>query len=72
MKQFIYVVDGIEFADTEAFGKAWKMAKEAAANAHTVIERYVVSGENIRHEIYFKGGVFNSTKYATKENVYIF
>ena len=62
----------MEAAAADAAGQASKMAKEAAANAHTVIERYVVSGENIRHEIYFKGGVFNSTKYATKENVYIF
>lgn len=69
MKKFIYDVAGVKFEDTEAFGKAWKEAKALAKEKHVAIYRTVIEE---RHEVYYKGGIFNSTKYATAENVEIF
>ena len=72
MKQFIYEVEGFEYTDTEAFGKAWKEAKAEAERLHAPITRTVIDGDKVREEAFFKGGIFNSIKYATAENIYIF
>jgi len=72
MKQFIYQVEGLEFSDTEAFGKAWKEAKATAARLHVPVYRLVVDGEKVREEVYYSAGFFNSTKYANKDNICIF
>lgn len=72
MKQFIYQVEGLEFADTEAFGKAWKEAKAVATRLHAPVYRLVIDGEKVREEVYFSAGFFNNIKYASKDNIYIF
>ena len=73
-KLFIYDVAGTEFADSVAFGDAWKQAKAKAKAEHVAIYRTVIKGDNedVRREVYYKGGVFNSIKYATADNVEIF
>lgn len=72
MKKFVYQVAGFEWEDTEAFGTAWKQAKAKAAELHAAVYRLVVKGEDVRQEVYYKGGCFNSIKFATTENVKIF
>lgn len=72
MKKFIYQVSNYEFADTEAFGKAWKDAKTKAIELHTAIYRLVIDDENMRQEVLYKGGVFNSVKFIREDNVEIF
>ena len=72
MKKFVYQVAGFEFVDTEAFGKAWKEAKAKATELHTAIYRLVIRGEQVRQEVYYSAGCFNSIKFETKENVKIF
>jgi len=71
-KKFIYDVAGYTFEDTEAFGKAWKAAKEKATTLHCAIYRTVRKGETERREVFFNGGCFNNVKYATSNNVMIF
>lgn len=72
MKQFIYQVEGFEYTDTEAFGKAWKEAKAEATRLHAPISRLVVDDNKVREEIYYKGGFFNHVKFATADNIHIF
>ena len=72
MKKFVYQVAGYEFVDTEAFGKAWKEAKAKAAELHTAIYRLVIKGEQVRQEVYYKAGCFNSIEFATADNMAIF
>ena len=72
MKRFVYDVMGFEFEDTEAFGKAWKDAKEVAKGLGVPIYRTVYDGEKERREVYYKGGCFNSIKFATADNVALF
>lgn len=71
-KKFVYQVAGFEWEDTEAFGKAWRQAKAKATELHAAVYRLVIKGEDIRQEVYYKGGCFNSIKFATPENVKIF
>lgn len=72
MKKFVYQVAGFEWEDTEAFGTAWKQAKAKAVELHAAVYRLVIKGEDVRQEVYYKGGCFNSIKFATTENVKIF
>ena len=55
MKKFVYEVAGIQFEDTEAFGKAWREAKALATEKHAAIYRNVISD---RREVYTTGGCF--------------
>ena len=71
-KMFIYDVAGYTFEDIEAFGKAWKAAKEKATALHCAIYRTVRKGETERREVFFKGGCFNDVKYADIHEVMIF
>ena len=71
-KKFIYNVAGYIFEDTEAFGKAWKTAKEKATALHCAIYRTVHKDETERREVFFKAGCFNNVKYATSDSVMIF
>ena len=71
-KIFIYDVAGYTFEDTEAFGKAWKAAKEKATALHCAIYRTVRKGETEHREVFFKGGCFNDVKYADVREVMIF
>jgi hypothetical protein len=71
-KMFIYDVAGYTFEDTEAFGKAWKAAKEKAAALHCAIYRTVRKSETERREVYYKAGCFNDVKYAGIHEVMIF
>ena len=71
-KMFIYDVAGYTFEDTEAFGKAWKAAKEKATTLHCAIYRTVRKGEAERQEVFFKAGCFNDVKYADIREVMIF
>ena len=71
-KKFIYDVAGNLFEDTEAFGKAWKAAKEKAAALHCAIYRTVRKGEKENREVFYKAGCFNDVKYATIHEVMIF
>ena len=72
MKEFFYYVNGTEFVDTEAFGKAWKEAKALATEEHTCITRTVVKGEEMYHEFFAKGGCFLNERFYEKERVKIF
>ena len=58
MKKFVYQVANYEFVDTEAFGKAWQEAKAKAAKLNAPIYRLVIKGENVRQEVFTKGGCF--------------
>lgn len=71
-QEFIYEVAGREFTDTEAFGTAWKEAKEVAKEEHCGIFRTVVSGDNLRYEFYAKGGCFLNEKFYTDAKLKIF
>ena len=71
-KKFVYQVAGFEFVDTEAFGKAWKEAKAKAAELHAAVYRLVIKGEQVRQEVYYKSGYFNSVDYMDGENVMVF
>ena len=72
MKKFVYQAAGWEFVDSEAFGQAWREAKAKAAELHTPVYRLVIKGEDVRQEVYYRGGCFNSIKFATEENVMVF
>ena len=71
-RTFEYRVNGTTFEDTEAFGKAWKDAKEMATAEHTYIERTIVNGNDIRYEFYAKGGIFLNERFMEVDKVYIF
>ena len=71
-KKFVYQVAGFEFVDSVAFGKAWKEAKTKATELHAAIYRLVIKGEEVKQEVYYKAGCFNSTKFTTADNVAIF
>jgi len=73
-KLFIYDVAGTEFTDSVAFGDAWKQAKAKAEAEHVAIYRTVIKGDNedAYREVYYKGGCFNSIRFATADNVKIF
>ena len=70
-KTFIYKVNGQEFTDNVAFGKAWETAKEVATKENAVITRTVVNGDNITHEFFAKGGCFLNDRFYDKEKVKI-
>lgn len=72
MKKFVYQVAGYEFVDVEAFGQAWKDAKAMASKLHTPIFRLVIKGENVKEQVYYKGGCFNSIEFMRDDNVKIF
>lgn len=72
IKEFFYNVDGTEFHDTEAFGKAWKEAKALATAEHKPIERTVVCGDKISYEFFANGGCFLNERFRTTENVKVF
>jgi len=72
MKKFVYQVAGFEFVDSVAFGEAWKEAKRVATAYHAAIYRLVIKGEDVKQEVYYKSGCFNSIKFATTDNVTIF
>lgn len=62
MKKFVYQVKGYEWADTEAWGTAWEKAKAKATELHAPVFRLVIKNGDVREEVYYKGGVFNTTK----------
>ena len=72
MKRFVYDVMGFEFEDTEAFGKAWKDAKEVATGLGVGIYRTVYNGETERREVYCKGGCFLPVEMVKPESVALF
>jgi len=72
MKEFIYNVNGTEFTDTEAFGKAWSAAKALAKSEHSAITRTIVTDSSICYEFYAKGGCFLNDRFYSKEKVKIF
>ena len=71
-KKFVYQVAGREFVDSEAFGQAWREAKAKAAELHAPVYRLVIKGEDVQQEVFYKAGCFNSTRFATADNVKIF
>ncbi len=72
-KTFIYHVNGADFVDTEAFGKAWKEAKAFAFENHTCITRTVIAKENdFRNEFFAKGGVFLNERFYEEGKAKIF
>jgi hypothetical protein len=72
MKQFIYQVKGFEFEDNTAFGTAWEQAKAKATELHCPIFREVIKGENVKRQVYYKGGLFNSIEFMREDNVKVF
>lgn len=72
MKKFVYQVMSFEFTDTEPFGKAWREAKEKAAELHAPVFRLVIKGGNVRQEVYYEGGAFNNVKFMDVCKVKIF
>jgi len=71
-KKFIYNVAGYTFEDTEAFGNAWRAAKEKATALHCAIYRTTRKGETERREVFIKAGCFNNIEYVTSREVKIF
>ena len=72
MKEFLYYVNGTEFADTEAFGQGWENAKALATEEHTYITRTVIDDNNMRHEFFAKGVCFLNERFYEKDRVKIF
>lgn len=72
MKKFVYQVAGWEFVDTVAFGEAWREAKFRATQLHMPIYRLVIKGEEVKQEVFTKGGCFLSVTLAQIENVMMF
>lgn len=72
MKRFVYDVMGFEWEDTEAFGSAWKTAKEVAKGLGVGIYRTVIKGETERREVYCKGGCFLPVEMVKPESVALF
>jgi hypothetical protein len=73
MKKFIYQVgSSFEYVGFEAFGDAWKQARDKATELHVSIYRLVIKDENIKQEVYVNGGCFLSVAYAKPENIHIF
>ena len=72
MKKFVYQVANNEFTDSVAFGEAWKEAKHMASTLHMPIYRLVIKGEEVKQEVYYKSGCFNSIQFATTDNIEIF
>ena len=70
--KFVYQVAGFEWVDTEAWGTAWKEAKAKATELHAAIYRLYIKGERVSQEVYYKGGCFNTVRFATPDNVKIF
>lgn len=70
--KFIYDVAGNLFEDTEAFGEAWKAAKEKATELHCAIYRTVRKGEAERREVYFTAGCFNDVQFTATHEIKIF
>jgi hypothetical protein len=62
MKKFVYQVAGFEWTDTEAFGTAWKQAKEKAAELDKTIYRLVIKNGQVRQEYFTTGGCFLPVK----------
>ena len=62
MKKFVYQVAGFEWTDTEAFGTAWKQAKEKAAKLDKTIYRLVIKNGQVRQEYFTTGGCFLPVK----------
>lgn len=76
-KYFIYVVEGTEFDDTEAFGQAWKNAKALATELHAPIYRYDITEtwdgkEKIEERVYLKAGILLPTNRANPEDIKVF
>ena len=71
-KDFFYNVNGTEFHDTEAFGKAWADAKALAIAEHASIERTVVDGNKISYEFYANSGCFLNERFRTVDKVKVF
>ena len=71
-KKFIYDVAGNLFEDTEAFGEAWKAAKEKATALHCAIYRTVRKGETEHREVYFTAGCFNDVRFTATHEIKIF
>ena len=72
MTKFIYMVKGFEFEDNTAFGSAWQQAKAKATELHCPIFRRVVKGDEVRMQVYYSGGLFNSVKFMREDNVKVF
>ena len=72
MKKFVYQVAGWESTDTTAFGKAWQEAKAKATELHMPIYRLVIKGEEVKQEVFTKGGCFVSVNLATIDRVLTF
>ena len=69
VKKFVYQVASWEFVDFEAFGKAWNDAKDKATELHKPIYRLVINDEdNIKQEVFCKGGCFVRVDLAKTEN----
>lgn len=71
-KDFFYHVNGTEFHDTTAWGKAWKEAKALAKEEHCPIYRTITDGKTIRYEVFAKGGAFLNEQYVDKSRIEIF
>lgn len=69
MTKFVYEVAGWEFEDTEAFGLAWKQAKNKAAERHAAIYRTVIKNEKVVHEVYTSARCFLSITHAKPNDV---
>ena len=71
--EFIYMVNGTEFnAGTDVWGQAWKDAKAQATAEHTIIERAVINGDDVRYEFYAKGGCFLAERFYEPKLVKVF
>lgn len=72
-KTYNYIVAGIEFTDTECWGKAWQDAKALATENHKAIYRMIrVDGADTRYEVYLKAGFFHPVKLAKADRIRIF
>lgn len=71
MKIFIYRVGAYSWTDNEAWGEAWRLAKQYATLLHTAIYRDVIKDNKLRQQVYYAGGGFNSIEFIREDNVKI-
>lgn len=69
--KYIYHVNGCDFEDTEAFGKAWEDAKKKASKEHCAIYRTTLRAV-LNNQVFMTCDAFNSVDKVASEDIKVF